>query len=107
MYNIRYTPFAHEDMLEILTYVTDELAATTNAAKLLNKIEKDISRLSENPRSAPLPHDEYLAGQGFRSLVSGKYIVLYKIDDKSRSVVVYRVVYGRRNLALLFPDNLE
>lgn len=104
MYRILYTPLAREDMLEILIYVSEDLYAPQSAARLLNKIEKDISRLGENPYSAPVARDEYLASQEFRYLVSGKYIVLYKVDDVSHNVIVYRIVYGARNLALLFPE---
>lgn len=107
MYRIRYTPLAREDMLEILTYVSEEIFAPQSAVRLLNKIEKDISRLGDNPYSAPVVRDEYLASQEFRYLVSGKYLVLYKVDDLLSSVVVYRIVYGGRNLALIFPEIID
>ncbi len=104
MYKIRYTPLAREDMLEILTYVSEELFAQKSAVKLLDKIETDILRLRENPYSGPIARDKYLVSQGIRYLVSGKYLILYKVDDASESVIVYRVVYGSRNLAFLFPE---
>jgi plasmid stabilization system protein ParE len=101
-YCINYTQLARYDMLEILMYISEELDAPRSAERILDKIESDLSRLRDNPYSAPISRDEYLASQGFRVLVSGKYLALYKANDDEREVMVYRIVYGKRNLDWLY-----
>ncbi|MDR0916475.1 MAG: type II toxin-antitoxin system RelE/ParE family toxin [Oscillospiraceae bacterium] len=100
-YAIRYTPLAREDLLDVLRYISEESDAPTSARRILDKIESDIALLRENPYIAPLSRDRYLSTQGYRALVSGKYLVFYKVDDDAATVVVHRVVYGKRNLSWL------
>ena len=102
IYSLYYTQLARNDMLDILLYISDELDAPQSAERILDKIESDLDRLRTNPYSAPISRDEYLSSQGFRILVSGKYLAIYKVDDIKRDVTVYRVVYGKRNLEWLF-----
>jgi len=103
IYSLNYTQLARDDMLEILMYISEEFDAPQSAERILDKIESDLERLRNNPYSAPISRDEYLSSQGFRTLVSGKYLALYKVNDSERDVTVYRVVYGKRNLEWLFP----
>jgi len=103
IYSHNYTQLARGDMLEILLYISEELDAPQSAERMLDKIESDLDRLRHNPYGAPISRDEYLSSQGFRILVTGKYLALYKVDDDKRDVTVYRVVYGKRNLEWLFP----
>ena len=102
IYYLNYTPLAREDMLDILMYISEELDAPQSAERILDKIESDLGRLRDNPYIAPVARDDYLASQGFRMLVSGKYLAFYKVYDTARTVIVYRVVYGKRNLEWLF-----
>ena len=103
LYNLYYTQVARDDMLEILLYISDELNTPQSAERILQKIDSDLGRLRSNPYSAPISRDEYLSSQGFRILVSGKYLALYKVNENDRLVTVYRIVYGRRNLDWLIP----
>ena len=102
IYSLNYTPVAREDMPDILMYISEELDASQSAERILDKIDSDLGRLRENPYSAPVARDDYLASQGFRMLVSGKYLAFYKVDAAAHTVIVYRVVYGKRNLEWLF-----
>ena len=103
VYSLTYTQLARNDMLEILLYISEELDASKSAERILARIESDLGRLRENPYSSAIARDGYLASNGFRVLVSGKYLALYKENDIDRNVMVYRVVYGKRNLKWLFP----
>ena len=103
-YSLVYTPLAREDMLDVLLYISEELDAPRSAERILDKIESDLGRLRDNPYSAPIARDGYLASQGFRVLVSGKFLAFNKVDESGREVTVYRVVYGKRNLEWLVFD---
>ena len=102
-YCLNYTPLARDDMLEILMYISEEAGAPRSAERILDKIESDLDRLRENPYSAPSARDDYLSSQGFRVLVTGKYLALYKVNDLEQNVTIYRIVHGKRNLEWLFP----
>jgi addiction module RelE/StbE family toxin len=102
-YKIQYTPLARLDFLDILTYISESLGEPRAAERTLEKIETDIRLLRQNPYIAPRARDEYISSQGYRTLISGKYIVFYKIDDGAGAVTIHRVVYGKRNLSWLFP----
>jgi len=102
VYSLNYTQLARDDMLDILLYISEEADAPRSAERVLDKIESDLARLREHPYSAPAARDEYLSSQGFRVLISGKYLALYKVNDIERDVTVYRVVHGSRNLRWLF-----
>jgi len=101
VYSLNYTQLAREDMLDILLFISEEHDAPRSAERILDKIESDLGRLREHPYSAPIARDAYLSSQGFRVLVSGKYLALYKVNDDERDVTVYRVVHGKRNLKWL------
>ena len=103
LYSLNYTPLAREDMLEILMYISEEFDAPQSAERILDKIESDLGRLKLHPYSAPVSRDSYLASQGFRVLVSAKYLALHKVNDAKREVLVYRIVYGKRNIEWLYP----
>jgi len=102
MYSLNYTQLARDDMLDILMYISEEANAPRSAERILNKIESDLARLRDFPYSAPTARDDYLSSQGFRVLVSGKYLALYKVNDEEKAVTVYRIVHGSRNLRWLF-----
>jgi len=102
IYSLDYSQLARDDMLDILLYISEDLDAPQSAQRILDKIESDLGRLRLNPYSAPISRDKYLSSQGFRVLVTGKYLAFYKVNDNERNVIVYRVVYGKRNLEWLF-----
>ena len=99
---IKYTPLAREDLLKIFRYVALDLSSPQSAVKLLNDIEAAVLRLREYPYSSPEANDEYLAAQGYRTLIYAKYLVFYKVNTKKHLVIIHRVVYGSRNLKWLF-----
>jgi len=102
MYSLNYTQLARDDMLDILMYISEEADAPGSAERVLGIIESDLARLREHPCIAPVARDEYLSSQGFRVLVSGKYLAFCRVNDSERNVTVYCVVHGSRNLKLLF-----
>ena len=52
--------------------------------------------LEENPYSCSevhiKPHNNI-----YRKLVVANYVVLYEIEEKHKQVIIYRVVYGKRD----------
>ena len=53
------------------------------------------ANLENFPLLGPVHHDAVLARRGFRKLLSGNYVAVYRIDDDG--VVIYRVFDQRSN----------
>lgn len=82
---------AYEDIAEI----DDRLRRAAGAAaaeKTTGLILDGIDLLGPTPYLGPLHHDPMLARMGYRKLVRGSYIVVYRVIDGR--AVVFRVFHG-------------
>lgn len=87
---------AWDDLAEIADYLvraSGERAAEETTDAILDTIEL----LGATPFLGPLHHDRVLQQLGYRKLVCGKYLCVYRIVDDTP--VVYRVFHGRQNYA--------
>jgi addiction module RelE/StbE family toxin len=100
-YDLQIMPMAEEDLDGIFGYITNTLEAPVAANRLMIKIEKAIQSLRDTPRIGPKCRDEILGKKGYRKLIINNYIVFYLVDDETRTVIVMRVIYGRRNYTAL------
>lgn len=70
--------------------------AVQAANRLMRKIEQNILNLGQNPYSCKevciKPRNEM-----YRKLVIENYIVLYRIEKELKKVVIYRIVYGKKD----------
>lgn len=93
-YEIVLTDTANTELEEIFEYISKNLHELSVANKLMEKIEKSILRLEQNPYSCVevrvKPHNKV-----YRKLVIDNYIALYVVDEKYKQVVIYRILYGR------------
>lgn len=93
-YEIVLTEIAKEDLEFIYDYIYETLHANKAANSLMNKIEKRILMLENNPCAGIevciKPHNEM-----YRKLVIDNYIVLYQVEESCKQVVIYKVVYSK------------
>lgn len=85
-FEIKYLPPAVEDLNAIANYLFRFYPHTY--AKSLNQIEKRILYLTDNPYM-------YEKQEGFpryRRIIADKYLVLYRIDEESSVVEIYRIL---------------
>lgn len=103
MNNLHVSPEAQSDLAEIKDYISKDLENPTAALSVLGKIIKAMRRLREYAWiGAPLSSTANV-NSDYRFLVSGSYIVFYRVMDKD--VFIDRVIYGRRDyLRILFGD---
>lgn len=97
MYKVNITNAAEEEISSTVTYIADSLKAPKAADHLLTEIEKYEELLETNPHIYPLVPDEYLAERGIRYVLVKNYIVFFVIDEKDKTVNVFRFLYGRRD----------
>lgn len=95
MSRVVFTRAASEDLIDIWTHIaTDDPAA---ADRVLDRLDEAASDLTQNLEMGPARDD---IRPGLRYLVSGSYLLLYRIlgDD----IEIVRVVHGRRDLYGVF-----
>lgn len=102
-YEIVLTDVAQEELEDIYEYISEHLLEKSSANRIMNKIEKNILRLEENPYSCVevhiKPHNEV-----YRKLVIDDYIALYEVDEKNKKIVVYRIIYGKMDYLKILED---
>lgn len=95
-YKIVLTDSAKIDLEEIYKYIAERLIETDTANKIMKRIEKEILLLENNPYRCM----EVIVKprkKKYRKLVIGKYIVLYRIIEDSKEIVVDNIIYGKRD----------
>lgn len=96
-YKLIVSKDAHRDVDEIAGYIAHELKSPQAASGFLDDVEKSYRSLAENPRLFALCGDARLQRKGYRKVVIKNYLVLYRIDEDQKAVLVVRVIYGPRN----------
>jgi len=99
-YSVRLLPIAEQDLQDLLVHVAADHAAA--ALALTDRIEKDLVALGSHPFLGRVPNDETLAKLGYRMLVVENYLIFYKA--RGRTVFVYRIVHGARDVPSLLKD---
>ncbi|MHB1254324.1 MAG: type II toxin-antitoxin system RelE/ParE family toxin [Candidatus Humimicrobiaceae bacterium] len=103
MYKLKISPEAKDDLVEIKSYISQDLCNQQAAENLVSKIINKISGLSEHPGiGAPLS-SEVDINTDYRFLVCANYLIFYRCEDEI--VFVSRILYGRRDYTrILFAD---
>lgn len=103
MPKLRVAPAALNDLKEIKEYIESELSNPIAAKNVIMRIIKDYSLLEVSPHmGSPLSAKIHIETD-FRFLVSGNYLIFYKVDETY--VSIFRILYGRRDyLKIIFDD---
>lgn len=102
MHKLRINPLARKDLLEIKEYITEELDSPNAAENTLIKIAESYEKLKDFPYMGIELSSKIDIATDYRFLVSGKYIIFYKVDDIY--VSIYRILYARRDYTRILFD---
>jgi len=103
---LRINPLAYQDLLEIKSYIAIELLNPEAADDIVRNIIAAYNRLSDFPFMGQSLSAIIGITTDYRYLVSGSYIIFYKIENEF--VSVYRVLYGKRDyVRVLFSNQLS
>lgn len=91
---IVFSAHAINDLNEINEYISDVLRNPKSAKLIIEKILKSISHLEMNPKLGMSLSNNINRETNIRYLISGKYVVFYKIRD---SIEIVRVLDARRD----------
>lgn len=100
-YRLIVSKEAHEDIGDIIRYIALELANPGAASGFLDDVDKSYRNVVDNPHMYCLCDDNRLRRDGYRKIVIKNYLILYRINDEDKSVLVVRIIYGGRNYAEL------
>ena len=94
------TPAQRE--LEEIARVYLELAGADSARTVTDQILDSLDRLETYPLSGSLPRDRWLKEMGFRLVICGKFIAVYRLIGST--VYVYHIAHGTSDYPKLFHD---
>lgn len=95
-YNIIRTDTADAGIRRIILYVAQNFGKDV-ALEKLDKIEKRILELGDDPYIGTEPGYLVLKRQGYRVLILEKDLIFYKIDESNKKVLIYAVVDQRQD----------
>ncbi|MEA4924314.1 MAG: type II toxin-antitoxin system RelE/ParE family toxin [Syntrophomonadaceae bacterium] len=97
MYKLVITELAHEDLDNIIVYITIQLDNPIAAANFLDEVERCYVFLKSNPFIYERCHDVRLETDGYRKVVINNYVLVYKVDETAKIVIIHRFFYGAQN----------
>lgn len=85
--------------MEIKTYITEALENPEAAVDVVAGILESYQKLKDFPHMGRKLSSKIGVITDYRYLISGKYIIFYKIDNIY--VSIYRILYGKRDYTKL------
>jgi addiction module RelE/StbE family toxin len=102
---LRINPIALQDLQEIKAYIADELCNIDAAIDTLKSIVASYKHLLDFPMMGKALTDTINIPTDYRFIVSGKYLVFYKIEEEFISI--YRIFNSRQDfIKILFADEI-
>ena len=95
-YRVLRTDKADEQLRDIIFYIADDSGDVNIALNYLEKIEKPIRRLYDFPYSGSEPRYSVLRKQGYKVLIVEKHLVFYKVNEDTKTVIIYAIVDSRQ-----------
>jgi len=91
--------------LEAIAELHMNLVGPNSARKITDRILDSLSRLERFPLSGSLPRDAELLKSGYRYVIAGQYLCVYRLIVDT--VFVYHIVHGASNYPVLFKRLLQ
>ena len=88
-YKIQYLPVVRQDIADIKAYLSQFYENTF--PNFMAKLERSVKKLGDMPYMGV----EY---KDFRRIVVGDYLVFYRVNEPMRTVQVYRILHGAKNI---------
>ena len=101
MYKLIVSQSAHQDLDNIISYIAVHLANPTAATNFLNEVEKCYGYLKSNPFMYNRCYDIHLEKECYHKATIKNYVLVYKIDEAAKAVIIYRFFYGAQDYVKL------
>lgn len=87
---------AEKDLISILSYISDTLKEPANAKRIYLSIKEQVLSLNILPFRYALISEKPYTQMGIRKIPVENYTAFYFVDDKNKTVHVFRILYNRR-----------
>ncbi len=97
-FKIQLYPKAFQNLDDIYSYILNEIKEPIIAKRKIDRLWEGIGSLEFFPYS----HQDRLVGKyankGYKQLIIGNYVVIYKIDEQNGVVFIITIQYAGRNI---------
>ena len=107
MFELVFSEKINNDIVSALNYIRNVLEAPKAAENHFEELKKKYEKLKENPYIRPLVQNKYLATKGIRFIKVKNYILIYKINEENKTVLLYRFMYCRRDWIEILTNELK
>ena len=97
-YKVKLNPQAFCEIDDIFAYIALEKLSPENARGQTDRIWEALKKLENFPQSHQERIEGSYAGKVYRQLLIDNYIVIFRIDETSKTVYVVTVQYQGRNI---------
>lgn len=97
-YSYKLTQKAEGDLDEIVSYIAVQLANESAASNFVDNLIECIDKTCLFPESGSIIVNEFLPDIGVRKKIVGNYIIFYLPNFDDKTIMILRIVYGRRNM---------
>lgn len=94
MYKLKISELAHQDLDKIVSYIAVQLANPKAAGDFLDEVDKCYGYLKSSPMMYTKCQDKRLEKEGYRKVLIKNYVLVYKINEASKTVNILRFSYG-------------
>lgn len=95
-YKIVIEQTAENDLVGILSYISDTLHEPSIAMKIYGLIKKEILTLNRMPFRFEVVNEEPYRSMGVRRIPVENYTAFYIVDENENTVHIFRILYNRR-----------
>ena len=107
MFDLIFTETVNNDIISSLKYINDVLEAPMAAENHFKELKEKYEKLKNNPYIRPLVRNKFLASKGIRFIMVKNYMLIYMINEKDKTVLLYRFMYGKRDWINILTNELE
>lgn len=96
-YNVKKSCTFDKDMERIYVYLSRGNYYESTIKEIFETIYSDLKRLRTSPRIGAKLSKKTTIPNEYRYLVSGDYLIFYKIYEKEELVKIFHVYHGKEN----------
>ncbi|GAX48514.1 type II toxin-antitoxin system RelE/ParE family toxin [Pseudolactococcus reticulitermitis] len=96
-YQVKKSKAFDRDMERISVYLSKANYYDSTIKEIFETLYKDLTRLRTSPRIGARLSHKTTVDNDYRYLVSGQYLIFYKVFEKEKLVRVYHVYHGKEN----------
>lgn len=97
-YKVLVSPKAVNDLDEIYSYVCNLSSSVKTAMSKTGQIETAILSLNELPYRHPKRTAGRYSNGRYRQIYAGNYLIIYRISETQKTVIIVTVCYYARNI---------